>query len=45
MRIMCAFRIVAEVTLSDNLGVGIPIIILAILGIFKSLFLLTTVSI
>ncbi len=42
---MCAFRIVAEVTQSDNLGVEIPIILLAKLGIFKSLFLLTTVSI
>ncbi len=35
---MCAFRIVAEVTQSDNLGVEIPIILLAKLGIFKSLF-------
>ncbi len=43
-RIMCAFRIVSEVTQSDNLIVRIPII-LAKLSIFESLFLLTTVSI
>ncbi len=36
---MCAFRIVAEVTQSDDLGVGIQIILLAKLGIFKSLYL------
>ncbi len=41
---MCASRIVAEVTQSDNLGVGIPIILLAKLGIFKSVSLLTAVS-
>ncbi len=44
-RIICAFRIVAEVTQFDNLKVGIPIILQTKWGFCKSLFLLTAVSI